>query len=166
MSSFNHSIRNFVTKVIVSGLAFLIFLYVPKLLGPELFGILSFQTAFVGLLIPLSSFGFGAGIVYLISSIKYAVKDVSYTVFKLAVILAVFNAALVFIIYQLGFLQSFDAGIHTIQVFYFSFAIFCQSLSFVLGRLFYGNSDFKILNIIEISISLINPILLIALFLF
>ncbi len=152
------------TKVIVSGLAFLIFLYVPKLLGPELFGILSFQTAFVGLLIPLSSFGFGAGIVYLISSIKYAVKDVSYTVFKLAVILAVFNAALVFIIYQLGFLQSFDAGIHTIQVFYFSFAIFCQSLSFVLGRLFYGNSDFKILNIIEISISLINPILLIALF--
>ncbi|MBK6860516.1 MAG: polysaccharide biosynthesis C-terminal domain-containing protein [Saprospiraceae bacterium] len=164
MSSFNHSIRNFITKLVVSGVAFLIFLCIPKLLGPELFGIFSFQTAFVGLLIPLNSFGFGSGIVYLLSSNKYVVTEVSNTILRLAFVIAIINGALVSILYNLGFLQSFVASINANQMVYFSLAIFCQSLSFILGRLFYGNSDFKILNRIEISISLLNPILLIALF--
>ena len=95
MSSFNHSIRNFITKLVVSGVAFLIFLCIPKLLGPELFGIFSFQTAFVGLLIPLNSFGFGSGIVYLLSSNKYVVTEVSNTILRLAFVIAIINGALV-----------------------------------------------------------------------
>ena len=164
MSSVHHSIRNFITKLVVSGIAFLIFLCIPKLLGPELFGIFSFQSAFVGLLIPLSSLGFGSGIVYLISSNKYKVNEVSSTILRLAFLLAILNGALVSILYGFGFLQSFVTSMSVIQMLCFSLAIFCQSISFLLGRLFYGNSDFKILNTIEISISLLNPIVLIALF--
>ena len=78
--------------------------------------------------------------------------------------LAILNGALVSILYGFGFLQSFVTSMSVIQMLCFSLAIFCQSISFLLGRLFYGNSDFKILNTIEISISLLNPIVLIALF--
>lgn len=148
----------------VNAIAFIIYLFIPKFIGPELYGIFSFQTAFVGLLIPLSSLGFGSGIVYLLSSNKYKVTDVSSTILRLAFVLAILNGALVFLLYNLGLLQSFVEGISAVQIFYFSLAIFCQSISFILGRLFYGNSEFKILNRIEISISLLNPILLIALF--
>jgi len=164
LNPFNNSIRNLITKLVVTAIAFIIYLLIPKYIGPELFGIFSFQSAFVGLLIPLSSLGIGSGILYYISTHKYEVYELGYTILKIALLLALFNGTIVYALYWFGWMHTFDYTISMGQMILFSLAVFCQSFSFIMGRVFYGNSDFKILNIIEISSVFLSPLFLLTCF--
>ncbi|MGB4969603.1 MAG: oligosaccharide flippase family protein [Saprospiraceae bacterium] len=162
MSSFRYSIRNLITKLLVTGLAFLIYLFIPKFLGPDLFGTFSFLSAFVGLLIPLTSMGSGAGIIYTMSSKQFLLPEVFSTILRIGLLIAILNAILLFLFYKLGMLNLFEVKINLKYTLLFAVGVFFQTLSFILGRVFFGNSDFKILNLIEFSTSLLNPILLLA----
>ncbi len=148
----------------VSICAFIIFLFVPKLLGPEQFGVYSFLTAFVSLLLPLSSIGIGSGIIYLLGSHKFQFSQVNGSIYKMAFILAICNALLVFLIYWTGWINFFEITFYPGQLILFLITCFCQTISFIIGRVFFGNSEFKLLNKLDLFTVFLNPLALLGCF--
>lgn len=162
MSYFNHSVRNLLTKIWIALVALGMGLFIPALIGPDLFGVYSFVTVWIAFFIPFCSFGFGAGIVYQLSKKEYRIEQISTTNLFAALLAGFLNMICLFIAFRFGF---FNKVFETLSVFHLSILLlssFLQTLSFFMGRSLLGLSHFLQLNIINGVSSLLNPILLIV----
>lgn len=102
----------------------MIYLFIPKFLGPDLFGTFSFLSAFVGLLIPLTSMGIGAGIIYTMSSKQFLLPEVFSTILRIGLLIAILNAILLFLFYKLGMLNLFEVKINLKYTLLFAVGVF------------------------------------------
>jgi O-antigen/teichoic acid export membrane protein len=156
----DYTIRNFITKILVLGIGFLLYLFISRLIGPELFGSFSFISAFVGLIIPLTSMGIGAGLIYYISTKAYRVDTVLYSISIVAFFLSLLNATIIILIYYFDWFYWLNQNLQWNHVLYFAAGTFFQTFSFIIGRVLYGNSDFVMLNYLDLLAAVLNPAML------
>lgn len=164
MSYFRHSLRNLATKVAVALIAFAIGIWIPAVIGPELFGKYSFLSAGLSVLITLSSMGFGAGIVFLLSTSKYGSEATIATNVWFGIAMGLVNALLIFFAFYVPWFRPVLAGTTQMEIIMLMGASLFQSISFVTGRVILGVSHFASLNFIELTSALINPFSLLALY--
>ncbi|MBK8955144.1 MAG: polysaccharide biosynthesis C-terminal domain-containing protein [Saprospiraceae bacterium] len=159
MSSIKYALQNLLTKIVTAVLAFLTTLILPTWIGMEHFGMYSYLIVCIGFLIPLSSFGLGAGSIYLLSTRKYAIHQIGFTQLLLASIFGLINLMLLYVLNQMSWLGDWLQKANTFEWFCLMLSCFLQTLSFFIARLFFGISGFTVLNILELVYVLLNPIL-------
>lgn len=165
MSLVKYSFWNLVTKIIILPINFVITMLVAKWLGPHDRGVYAFMVLIPTFLIPLSSFGIGAGTVYMISSKQYQVKQVFGEVLKIALQVGVLDTFLIFLLWRLQLLGDTGNGLSIYQILFLSLSVIFSSIYFFLTRLLIGDSEFKKLNIITLIQFLLSPLLLMVMIL-
>src|SRR5690606_28075149 len=111
-------------------------------------------------LIPILSFGFGAGVMYYISSKKFEIRDVFVSINFVAFLIGLFSASLVFVLWNIGNLGESATTFSLNNILLLCGSIILNAIYFFNTRLLLGNSNFKLLNLIDIFQSLLNPALI------
>lgn len=157
MSSVKNSLGNLGTKLFLYPINFIISIIIARYLGVEDRGVYSYILVLLSFLIPILSFGFGAGVMYYISSKKFEVKDVFVSINFVAFFIGVFSASLVFVLWNFGFLGESAKTFSLNNILLLCGSIILNAIYFFNTRLLLGNSNFKLLNLIDIFQSLLNP---------
>lgn len=167
MNPIHQTFRNFTTKILVLGISLLVSLLIPGILGPGLFGLYSLIIAWVGFLIPITSFGIGAGILYYISNKSHSFQSVFSTNLFIAILIGLFNFFILFLFYLTGLLNRVDSSVQLSEFCMLAGSILFQSINYIVGRAWLGDSKFDYLNSLDLLNSLLGPgILLMALWYF
>lgn len=159
MSSVKDSLGNLGTKLLLYPINFIISIIIARYLGPEDRGIYSYILVILSFLIPIISLGFGAGVMYYISSRKYEIKDVFVSVNIISILIGMFAATMVFLLWFLDVLGESAKAFSLPNIFLLCGSIIFTSNFFFNTRMLLGNSNFKLLNIVDIFQSLFNPLM-------
>lgn len=162
MAFFNHAVQNLLAKTGAAGISFMATLCLPALIGMDHFGIYAYLVVCIGFIIPVSSFGFGSGIIYLLSTRLFEVEQTSLAQLVMASLFGILNILLLLFVNQLGWLGSAFHSLSVMEWILFLSACWMQTVSFFIGRTFFGLSSFTALNIIELTSSLLQPMLVLA----
>ncbi len=155
---------NLTTKVAVAICAFAIGIWIPVIIGPELFGTFSFLSAGLSFIISISSMGFGAGIVYLLSSSKYGTESTLYTNLLFGIGMGFINALLIGIAFFVPWFDPVLSGSSDLEIILVLGSALFQSLSYTIGRSLLGTSRFASLNRIEMASAFLSPLSLLGLY--
>ncbi|HRO07525.1 MAG: oligosaccharide flippase family protein [Bacteroidia bacterium] len=167
MSSVKDSLGNLGTKLLLYPINFIISIIIARYLGPEDRGIYSYILVILSFLIPIISLGFGAGVMYYISTGKYKIKDVFVTVNIISILIGMLAATVIVLLWSLNILGESAKSFSLQNIFLLSGSIIFTSNYFFNTRILLGNSNFKLLNIVDIFQSLFNPfVILIFVYLF
>ncbi|MBK9107517.1 MAG: oligosaccharide flippase family protein [Saprospiraceae bacterium] len=162
MAFFNHAFRNLLAKIATAGIAFCATLMLPSMVGIEHFGIYAYIVVCIGFIIPITSFGFGAGTIYLLSSKRYHIHNTLITQLVLACFFGLLNVLFLLLLNAVGWLGSSFDEISQIEWLFFLTACWMQTLNFFMGRSLFGVSAFGSLNILDLTSSALHPILLLG----
>jgi O-antigen/teichoic acid export membrane protein len=142
-------------------------LLIPGILGPGLFGLYALIIAWVGFLIPITSLGIGAGVLYYISNKAHTFESVFSTNLIIALLIGIFNLLILFVLKVTGLINHIDSSMQFSKWCMLAASIFFQSVNYILGRAWLGDSKFDNLNTLDLLNSLLSPgILLLMLWLF
>ncbi len=166
MSFLHLSIKNLITKISVSALSMVAALCVPLITGPEMYGVYTYVMVSIGFVIPVTSMGFGAGTVYLLSAKRFNVEEVLWTKLLLAVGMAFGNSFIFYLAIHLNWLGKILTSVSVIESALLVGIIFCQTLSFFAGRVLYGIANFSALNRLDLITGWLNPVCIILAFIF
>lgn len=160
MSSVKDSVGNLGTKLLLYPINFIISIIIARYLGPEDRGIYSYILVILSFLIPIISLGFGAGVMYYVSSKKYEIKDVFVSVNIISILIGLLAATIIFLLWSLDFLGESAKSFSLSNILLLCGSIIFTSNFFFNTRMLLGNSNFKFLNLVDIFQSLFNPLMI------
>lgn len=160
MAFFHHAFKNLLAKIATAAIAFSATLIIPGIIGIQHFGIYAYIVVCIGFIIPIASFGFGAGTIYLMSSRRYHIHKTLITQLILASLFGFINVMLLLLLKAMGWLGSSFNDISNVEWLFFLSACWLQTLNFFIGRSLFGISAFGSLNILDLTASALHPLLL------
>jgi O-antigen/teichoic acid export membrane protein len=149
-----------ITKLISLPLTIIVGVIVTRVLGPASKG----SYVFVGLLgsfyLPWLSFGFGASIIYFVSSGRYAVRDVFVTCFLVGVTQGLLTALILGSLWRFDLLGVTASEIDTSLMIPALLLLPVQGAFLMMTRLLLGDSRFALNNAITLAMPILSSAML------
>ena len=159
-SSARSTLGILITKLISLPLTILVGIIVTRVLGPEGKGSYVSLGLLSSFYLPFLSFGFGASIVYFVSSGKYAVRDVFLTCVLVGVMQGVLVGAILAGLWQLGMLGEAVREIDSYLIVLMLLMLPVQGAYLNLTRIVLGDSRFMLNNVITLALPIATSTLL------
>jgi len=140
------------TRLLTWPVAFGVSWLLARLLGPHDRGILAFLNLFGTFAIPLTTFGFGSGTIYMVSTGRYKPSEVAFSCIAFGMIQGTVVATGVFALYRFGMLGSIAREIPPGDLIPFLVVMPLQGATLLLCDLCYGTSQYRIRNAVAIAV--------------
>jgi O-antigen/teichoic acid export membrane protein len=144
-------------------LSIVVGILVARSLGPHDRGLYAFLGLMGSLVLPLLSFGFGGGVIYLVSSGKWKCEQIASTVLAVGIAQGLFDAAVVGGLRMLGWLGKTGAELPPGLLAIVLAILPAQGASLMLTRLLLGAGCYATLNVLSLAMAAGLPLLLAAL---
>ena len=118
-----NSIGNITTKLILYPINFVSSIIIARYLGAEDRGVYAYIVLINSFVLPFLMLGFGGGINYMVSSRKFEIKEVFFTVIVHGLLIGIVSAALIYLAWHFGLLGKTGEKITLIQISLVSFSI-------------------------------------------
>lgn len=163
MSLVKNSLGNLGTRLFSYPIAFISSIIVARYLGPSERGVYGYIAILSSFVIAFFTFGIHAGFRYLISSKKCAFKDIWVFALLISFINGLIVSLIIYFAWSMGYLGEAAKSITKFQIRISFFIIIFSSINTYIQRILIGDDKFKLVNIISIIISIINPFLMVFL---
>lgn len=161
--SIEYSFSNLTTKVVLYPISFLASILISRYLGAEDKGVYAYILILCSFLIPIFSFGISGGMKYYVSNKKYTIKEVWWSALLFGISLGLINALLLLILWRFNFLGASAEGLSLYQIIFVGLILISNGVYFFMTRIGMGASYFHTINSLELSKSVLNPLVMILL---
>ena len=158
-----NSLGNVFTKILIYPINFISSIIIARYLGAEDRGVYAFIVLINSFILPLIMLGFGNGITYMISAKKFEIKKIFFTVIIYGFFLGLLSAIIIFTAWYFGLLGQTAGKISKLQISLVALALILATPQFFISRILLGNSQFTIINKLDIFQNIFQPILLLFL---
>lgn len=151
------------TNLLMRPLSIVVSIVVARLLGPDGKGIFTFLLLLGGTIFPLFTLGSSVGILYMTSSGRYAIKDITFTGLVMGVILGVFGAVGIGLLWVLGLLGETARSTPSRLIVPILLLMPIEGVHMVFFQLLKGGSWFSAMNVVRLATKVTTPLLLASL---
>jgi O-antigen/teichoic acid export membrane protein len=139
------------TRVVMFSLSFVASVLTTRALGPTDRGIYVYLTLLSGFLLPFASIGFGASIIFFVSSGRYAARDIAFSCWFVGAVQGCLCALVVAALLHCGCLGK-TASETPVVLFYAMLSVLpLQGASMMVSRLLLGTSWFRAHNMMTVA---------------
>jgi len=151
------------TRIAVYPITIATGIVVARVLGPSDRGAFAFLTLLGSFVLPLLTLGFGAGIIYLVSSGRAAVPGVATAALLVGFLQGGLTAAVVWLLWRLGWAGATAANVPPGAMGAALLLLPVQGMVLMASRLVLGASWFSLGNWLAVAVPLLNAVALTAL---
>lgn len=162
MGSVRSTLENLAGKFVIYPISFVTSIVVAAYLGPEDRGRYAAMVLIQSFVTPLVLHGFGAGIVYLVSSRRYMPSEILTTCILYGFLVAAISVSGIYSLWHIHALGQVAEGLSQGQVVLLLSSVLFSIPLFFQSRLLLGDSQYRAANALDILYGFLQPIFLVV----